>query len=195
MARGTETRKGTGVVTTAESVNKGYVLYMNIHNTRLFLLIFVLLLSACAKPAQALPPTATLPPPTETPTEIPTEVPAETPTERSVVTDPTLFGALSKSEINPLASRIHEAIFIKAMDGFIASGNVIEYQIISSEVFPSSDGTLIAEIYYNVRTTDPAWLADGGTQAADNWVQNKCNRFDFVNTETEFQLKNRRMCN
>ena len=175
---------------------------MNIHNTRFFLLIFVLLLSACAKPAQALPPIATLPPPTETstppietPTEIPTEVPTETPTEIPVVTDPTLFGTLSKSEINPLASRIHEAIFIKVMDGFITSGNVIEYQIISSEVFPSSDGTLIAEIYYNVRTADPAWLADGGTQAADNWVQNKCNRFDFVNTETEFQLKNRRMCN
>lgn len=175
---------------------------MNIHNTRFFLLIFVLLLSACAKPAQALPPTTTLPPPTETsapptetPTEIPTEIPIETPTEIPVATDPTLFGALSKSEINPLASKIHEAIFIKVMDGFITSGNVIEYQIISSEVFPSSAGTLIAEIYYNVRTTDPAWLADGGTQAEDNWIQNKCNRFDFVNTETEFQLKNRRMCN
>ena len=81
------------------------------------------------------------------------------------------------------------------MDGFIASGNIIEYQIISSEVFPSSDGTLLAEIYYNVRTTDASWLVAGGTQAEDNWITNNCNRFDFVNTEIEFQLKNRRTCN
>lgn len=106
-----------------------------------------------------------------------------------------LFGALDKSEIDPLAGRIQEAIFIKVMDGFIASGNILEYQIISSEVFPAGNGTLIAEIHYNIRTTDPSWLVDGGTLAEDNWIQNKCNRFDFVNTETEFQLKNRRTCN
>ncbi len=163
---------------------------MNNHRTKIFLFVFIFLLSACGKQAQPAPPTATFPPPTETstpPTETPTEIPSNI--------DPSLFGALSKSEINPLASNIHEAIFNKVMGGFIASGNIIEYQIITSEVFPSSDGTLIAEIYYNVRTTDSSWLIDGGTQAEDNWIQNKCNRFDFVNTETEFQLKNRRMCN
>jgi len=171
---------------------------MNTHRTKIFLFVFIFLLSACAKQAQPAPPTATFRPPTETsapPTETPTEIPTDVPTEIPYNTDPSLFGALAKSEINPLASKIHEAIFTKVMDGFIANGNIIEYQILSSEVFPSSDGALIAEIYYNVRTTDSSWLVDGGTQANDNWITNKCNRFDFVNTETEFQLKNRRTCN
>ena len=178
---------------------------MNTHRAKLFLILFALILSSCAKQAQAVPPTVTVPPPatnvspTETPVEIPTDIPTDThteiPTEAPSNTDPALFGALAKSEINPLAAKIQEAVFAKVMDGFIASGNIIEYQIISSEVFPSSDGTLIAEIHYNVRTTDTSWLVDGGTQADDNWITDKCNRFDFVNTETEFQLKNRRTCN
>ena len=171
---------------------------MNIRSTNIFLFVFIFLLSACAKQVQPVPPNVTLPTPTETsapPTEIPSEIPTDVPTEASSNNDPSLFGALNKSEINPLASKIQEAIFTKVMDGFIASGNIIEYQIITSEVFPSTDGTLIAEIYYNVRTTYTAWLVDGGTQAEDNWINDKCNRFDFLNTETEFQLKNRRACN
>jgi hypothetical protein len=171
---------------------------MHIHRAKQLLFVFIFLLSACAKQTQPIPPTFTPPPPTETsapPTETPTEIPTETRTELPSNTDPALFGALAKSEINPLAAKIHEAIFIKVMDGFIASGNIIEYQIIGSEVFPAGDGTLIAQITYNVRTTDTSWLVDGGTQADDNWITNKCNRFDFVNTETEFQLKNRRTCN
>ena len=171
---------------------------MKLHRTKIFLFVFIFLLSACAKQVQPAPPTATLLPPTETPlppTEVPTEIPMDAPTEVPSNTDPSLFGALSKSEINPLASKIHETIFTKVMDGFIVSGNIIKYQITYSEVFPSSDGTLIAEIYYNVRTTDSSWLVDGGTQAEDDWITDKCNRFDFVNTETEFQLKNRRTCN
>ena len=171
---------------------------MNIHYTKHFFFVFIFLLSACAQQVQAVPPTITVAPPTETsapPTETPTEVPTETPTSVPSNTDPALFGALAKSEINPLVSKIHEAIFIKVMDGFIANDNIIEYQITYSEVFPSSDGLIIAEIIYNVRTTDSSWLVDGGTQADDNWIMNKCNRFDFVNTETEIQLKNRRTCN
>ena len=167
---------------------------MNIRRIKLYLFVFILFLSACARQAPAAPPTVTVPPPTETSVP-PTVVPTEIPSDVSSNTDPSLFGALSKSEINPLASKIHEAVFTKVMDGFIVSGNIIEYQIIASEVFPSGDGMLIAEIYYNVRTTDSSWLVDGGTQAEDNWINNKCNRFDFVNTETEFQLKNRRTCN
>ena len=171
---------------------------MKTRNIKCFLLVFLLLFSACAKQATSVPPTLNLPPPTETAaplTATPTEVPTETPTELPSNTDPSLFGALAKSEINSLAAKIHEAIFTKVMDGFIASGNIIEYRIINSEVFPAGDGTLIAQITYNVRTTDPSWLVDGGTQAGDNWINDKCNRFDFVNTETEFQLKNRRTCN
>lgn len=171
---------------------------MNMLRAKSILFVFILLLSSCAKQAQPVPSTATLPPPTLSiapPTEIPTDIPAEIPTEIPSNTDPSLFGALAKSEISTLASKIHETIFTKVMDGFITNGNIFEYQIITSDVFPTGDGTLIAEITYNVRTTDSSWLVDGGTQADDNWIQNKCNRFDFVNTETEFQLKNRRTCN
>jgi len=171
---------------------------MNIRRAKILLFVFIFLLSACAKQVQPVLPTATPPPPTETitlSTKTPTEVSTKFPTEVPSNTDPTLFGALAKSEINPLAAKIQEAIFAKVMDGFIANGDIIEYQILGSEVFPTSEGTLIAEITYNVRTTDSSWLVDGGTQASDNWIQNKCNRFDFVNTETEFQLKNRRTCN
>jgi len=179
---------------------------MNIHRTNLLLIAFALIISSCAKQAQAVPPTITFPPPTatnvlptealaETSTDIPTAAPTEIPTEVPSNIDPALFGALAKSEINPLAAKIQETVFAKAMDGFVVNGNIIEYQIIGSEVFPTEDGTLIAEIYYNVHTTDSSWLVDGGTQADDNWITDKCNRFDFVNTETEFQLKNRRTCN
>jgi hypothetical protein len=160
---------------------------MNLHRTKLLLFVFIFLLCACAKQEQAASPTPTAAPPTE--------APAGTSIEVRSNTDPSLFGALSKSEIDPLAGKIHEAVFSKAMDGFIAGGDILEYQIIASEVFPSSDGTLIAEIIYNVRTTDDSWLVDGGTQTSDNWITDKCNRFDFVNTKTEFQLKNRRTCN
>ena len=168
---------------------------MNKHRLKLISILFILLLSACAEQVQSAPPTATLYQPSETPTEIPTDIPTEIPTEVPSNPDPSLFGALAKSEIDPLASNIQDSIFSKSMDGFIASGNIIEYRIIASEVFPSSEGGLIAEFFYNVRTADTSWLVDGGTQADDNWITDKCNRFDFVNTETEFQLKNRRTCN
>jgi len=81
------------------------------------------------------------------------------------------------------------------MDAFIANGGILDYQVTRVTIFTAGDGSLYAEITYNVRTADTSWLADGGTQADDNWINNKCNRFDFVTTETEFQLKNRRTCN
>ncbi|HAV78603.1 MAG TPA: hypothetical protein DCX53_14740 [Anaerolineae bacterium] len=163
---------------------------MSINRTKCILFIFIIFLTACAKQAQAVQQTSTSAPQITAfnqPTDIPTDIPSNT--------DPSLFGVLAKAEIDPMASKIQEAVFIKVMDGFAINGNIIEYQIIATEVFPSSDGSLIAEIYYNVRTTDSSWLVDGGTQSDNNWIKNKCNRFDFVNTEAEFQLKNRRTCN
>ena len=160
---------------------------MNIKRTKPILFFIIFFLTACARQAPAVPPSPTSAPttrvliqPTETPTEIPTQVPTEVPSN----TDPSLFGALRKSELDPLASKIQEAVFRKAMDGFISNRNIIEYRITASEAFPSSDGTIIVQIYYNVRTTDPSWLTDGGTQSDNNWITDKCNRFDFVNTET-----------
>lgn len=167
---------------------------MNIHRAKYLLFVFIFLLSACARQAQTIPATVTLPSPTETitaPTETPTETPVPLPTQ-----DPLLFGAISQGEIQAFSLEpIANAIFSKTMDGYIATGNIIEYQVMRVTVFPAGDGTFFAELTYNVRTTDTSWLIDGGTQASDNWINDKCNRFDFVTTETEFQLKNRRTCN
>ncbi len=80
------------------------------------------------------------------------------------------------------------------MNSLKASGAIQDYQTLRGTVFPGNGG-LITEITFNVQTTDPAWLADDGTQAADNWINEKCYRFDFFTTETEYQLKNRRTCN
>lgn len=172
---------------------------MNIHRTKKLLIIFIFILSACSKATQAALPTPTIVPSatetsipaTPTPTDIPTETPLPEPTQ-----DPLVFGAIGQNEIQAYAlESVVNAIFGKAMDGYIATGNIIEYQVMRVTVFPSSSGTLYAEVTYSVHTTDSSWLVDGGTQANDNWIQDKCNRFDFVTTETEFQLKNRRTCN
>ena len=172
---------------------------MRLRRTKLILFVFILLLPACAKQAQPVPPTATLSPPTETsvpPTEPSTDVPTIIPTEAPSNTDPALFGAILQTEIQAFSLEpVANAIFSKVMDGFIANGDIIEYQVTSVTIFPTGDGSLYAEITYNVRTTDSSWLVDGGTQASEDWINDKCNRFDFVTTDTEFQLKDRRMCN
>jgi hypothetical protein len=167
----------------------------------LLVLIGVLCLSACGKKASAAPPvtipatattipaaTATPVPPTDTPLP-PTETPIPAPTQ-----DPAVFGAIGTGEIQAFAlESVVSAIFTKTLERSIAEGSVQEYQVTSITVFPGGDG-LLAEVIYNVRSSDPAWLADGGAQAADGWVNGNCSRFDFFTTETEYQLKNRRLC-
>lgn len=162
--------------------------------------ITVLLLAGCATQAQATPPTQTVPPPTATvaiPTETPAMQPSTIPTPSMTphsVSDPTVFGAIGQNEIQAFAlETVANAIFKKTFDGFVADGRIQEYQVTRVSVFPGSGG-LLSEIIFNVRTSDPTWLEDGGTQAADGWINDKCYRFDFFTTETEFQLKNRRMC-
>jgi hypothetical protein len=109
--------------------------------------------------------------------------------------DPTIFGAIGQGEIQAFALEpVANAIFTKTFDGFVADGRIQEYQVIRVTIFPGSNG-LLSEITFNVRTTDITWLESDGIQAADDWITGKCYRFDFVTTETEFQLKNRRTCN
>ena len=164
---------------------------MTVQNARYALLAFSLLLSACARQAQAVPSTATLPPPAAT-SAPPTKAPAATPLPQ----DAALFGAIPQTEIQAYSLEpVASASFNKAMDAFITDGSLLKYQVTRVTIFPAGDGSLYAEITFNVRTADPSWLADGGTQSADDWIQNKCSRFDFVTTETEFQLKNQRTCN
>ena len=160
------------------------------------LLVVIFLLAGCGKQAQPtvapatatfaltethIPDTATPLPPTDTPVPIATQ-------------DPAVFGAIGTGEIQAFVMEsVVSAIFNKTLDGFIADGSVQEYQVISVTVFPGSSG-LLAEVIYSVKSADPIWLADGGIQLADGWISNGCSRFDFFTTDTEYQLKNRRLC-
>lgn len=163
---------------------------------RAWFLIF--LLAGCSK--QAVPATVTVVPaiqtsvPTEIPpTETPTSIPF-TPTAPDPTADPTIFGAMGTGEIQAYAlESVANAIFKKTMDGFVAIGRIQEYQVTSVTIFPGRNG-LLSEIIFNVRTTDPGWIAEGGTPANDDWLNGMCYRFDFFTTETEYQLKNRRLC-
>ena len=162
-----------------------------------FLLLVTLLLSACNNQAQAVSPTVA---PTAIPTEIKiesTETPTSIPVTLTVpepTADPTVFGAIGTGEIQAYAlESVANAIFKKSMDRFVADGPVQEYQVTSVKVFPGSNG-LLAEIIFNLRTSDPAWIPEGTTPTNDNWLNGQCFRFDFFTTETEYQLKNRRLC-
>ena len=162
-----------------------------------FLLVFIFILAGCAKQTQVLPPTTTLAPATTTgipQTETSAAIPFKETSPASTL-DPTLFGAIGINEIQAFVlESVVSAIFNKTLDGFVASGSVQEYQTNHVMVFPGSGG-LLAEVIYSVKTTDPIWLSDDGAQLADGWIANNCSRFDFVTTETEYQLKNRRTCN
>jgi len=166
-------------------------------NIRHILLVFIFILVGCAKQAQVVPPTSTVAPPTVTiilPTETPTEIPF-TPTAPDPTADPTIFGAIPQADIQAFAlESVANTIFNKTFDGFVADGRIQEYQVTGITVFPGNGG-LLSEITFNVRTTDLTWLESDGIEAPDNWIIGKCYRFDFFTTDTEFQLKNRRMCN
>ncbi|MEP7135067.1 MAG: hypothetical protein ABI904_09050 [Chloroflexota bacterium] len=169
---------------------------------RLLLFVGLFLLAACGKQAQttlapvatSIPATATLAP---TETRIPDTATPLPPTETPIpisTQDPTVFGAIGTGEIQAGAlESVANAIFKKTLDGFVVDGSVQEYQVISLSVFPGNED-LITEIIYSVKTSDPAWLSDGGLQLADGWISNNCSRFDFFTTDTEYQLKNRRLC-
>ena len=163
-----------------------------------YLFLFcILLLAACGSQSEAAaststsaPVAATDIPPTETPTSIPFTDTPPAPTQ-----DPSLFGAIGLNEAQGFAlESFANAIFTRTMNSLKASGAIQDYQPLRATVFPGNGG-LLFEITFNVQTADPAWLTDGGTPAADNWINEKCLRFDFVTTQTEYQLKNRRLCN
>ena len=168
--------------------------------TRCSLLVCMIILYGCGAQTPAAPPTAVIVSPTAI--AMPTQTPTETPTVQTILSiapdstaDPTIFGAIGQNEIQAFSLEpIANAIFSKTFDSFIADGRIQEYQVTGVTIFSGSDG-LLSEIIFNVRTPDMTWLESDGTQAADNWINGKCYRFDFVTTETEYQLKNRRTCN
>lgn len=153
------------------------------------------MLAGCGSKAQAAPPISTSAPATQTSLSTQTATPVPfTPTRPDPTANPSIFGAIGTGEIQAFAlESVANAIFTKTMYGLVLDGRIQEYQVTSVSIFPGGDG-LLSEIVLNVRTTDPVWIAEGGTPANDNWFNGKCYRFDFVTTETEYQLKNRRLC-
>jgi hypothetical protein len=162
---------------------------------RFVLLVVTFFLASCGTQAQVTAPTAIAAPAT-----LSSAITLVSPTDsiNPVSTlDPTIFGTINASDLKDMQASALEsvagAIFNKTMDGFVANGSVSEYQVTSLIILPGDEG-LLAEIKYNVKSSDAAWLADGGTQATDGWINGDCSRFDFFITDTEFQLKNKRLC-
>ncbi|MBT3323134.1 MAG: hypothetical protein HN392_12695, partial [Anaerolineae bacterium] len=153
---------------------------------------------------------------TEIPTEVSTEVPLETatlaPTEEPLLeptalptetlapildVDSNLFGAVNMADaptgfiLDPIAAFIFEAELQKRVD----TGEIIAFQVESFGIYPRGDGTFYAEIFYALEADSSFWPEDFGTQAEDGWTRGKCTLFDFLTTEEEFQLRNKRVCN
>jgi hypothetical protein len=154
----------------------------------------IFLLTACGSQPISAPSTPIIAPTQTTlPTATETLASIETPVTTSTPSD--IFGAIPLNGIQAFSLEpIAQAIFENAMQGYVNAGSIQEYRVDSLTVFPSGNGTLLAEIYYSVRMNDAMWLEEGGTQEADGWITGKCNRFDLIDTASEHQLKNKRLC-
>lgn len=131
--------------------------------------------------------------PSETPAVIATIVPTET--LSSVPASSDIFGAIPLNSVQAFSIEpVAKAIFDRTLQEYITAGTVREYLVNSIAVFPSSDGTLIAEITYSLRADNDPWPDDFGIPNSDGWIAGKCSRFDLIATETEHQLRNKRLC-
>lgn len=156
------------------------------------LLITVFLITSCTSQSAS---------PTLIPTTLPSETPAATATIAATATPspiPTpsdVFGAIPLNSVQAFSIEpVAKAIFDQTLQGYITAGTIQEYRVDSIAVFPSGEGGLIAEIMYSLRADYDLWPDDFGTAGVDNWITGKCSRFDLVATETEHQLKNKRLC-
>ena len=186
------------------------------------LLVIILFINACqaqnapastSPPAPAASPTK-IPPeiPTETPTEIPLPTATLAPTERSlpdptalptetlapvIGADPDLFGFVKIDDapmgfsLDPIA----EHIFATELEKKVDAGQIAAFQVERFGIYPRSDGTFFAEIFYAIQA-DPSFRPeDFGTPGDDGWVRGKCTRFDFETGEEAYFLKNKAVCN
>ena len=164
------------------------------------LIAVIFIITSCKSPSASptIPPTA-LPTETTRPAATTTPVPTATllPTETAspVPTLSNVFGAIPLNSVQAFSIEpIAKAIFDQALQGYVAAGTIQEFRVDSIAVFPSGDGGLIAEIMYSLHTNNDPWPDDFGTAGSDSWITGKCSRFDLVATETEHQLKNKRLC-
>lgn len=152
------------------------------------LIATLLILTSCTSQSATptVAPTATIPP---TETLLPTETSSPIPTLSDV------FGTIPLNSVQAFSIEpVAKAIFDQTLQGYVDSGTIQEFRVDSIAVFPSGDGGLIAEIMYSVRANNDPWPQDFGTVGNDDWITGKCSRFDLVVTETEHQLKNKRLC-
>lgn len=162
------------------------------------LIATIFFLASCASQTA----TATLPPtlaPSETPPPtaafVPTQTPLPTDTASPIPTPSDVFGAIPLNSVQAFSIEpVAKAIFDQTLQGYVDSGTIQEFRVDSVAVFPSGDGGLTAEIMYSLHTDNDPWPEDFGTSGNDHWITGKCSRFDLVATETEHQLKNKRLC-
>jgi len=162
---------------------------MKLHN---ILIVTLLLITSCK--SQAASPTIT---PTTSPSETPAATATISPTETALPmpTPSDVFGAIPLNSVQAFnIEPVAQAIFDQTLQGYVSAGTIQEYRVDSIAVFPSGEGGLIAEIMYSLHTDLDLWPDDFGTAGADGWITGKCSRFDLVATETEHQLKNKRLC-
>jgi len=159
------------------------------------LLIATLFIITSCKSRAATPTLTATSWPTETPLPAATATLAPTETSSPIPTPSDIFGAIPLNSVQAFSIEpVAQAIFEGVLQGYVASGVIQEYRVDRIAVFPSGNGTLIAEIMYSLRTDSDPWPDDFGTLGADSWITGKCSRFDLIATGTEHQLKNKRLC-
>ena len=154
------------------------------------LIVAALLLLSMSCSSQAATPTATA---TARPTQTP--FPAATETPAPAATSSNIFGSVPLNSIQAFnIEPVAQAVFEEALKDLAQAGSLREYRVDRIAVFPSGDGTLIAEIFYSLSTDKDMWPEDGGAPGADGWITGKCSRFDLIATDSEHQLVNKRLC-
>ena len=154
---------------------------------------FLFVTASCT--SQAAAPTATAAP-LPTKISLPDATPILTKTASPAATSSNIFGSIPLNSVQAFSIEpVAEAAFEEAVQRLTRAGSIADFRVDSIAVFPSGEGTLIAEIFYSLRTDVDVWPEDGGSSGTDGWITGKCSRFDLVATEIEHQLKNKRLCN
>ncbi|HEX5840120.1 MAG TPA: hypothetical protein VFY26_19945 [Anaerolineales bacterium] len=161
-------------------------------NTLFIALLFVT--ASCT--SQAVAPRATTAPlPTKTSLPASTSTHAPTETASPAPTSSNIFGSIPLNSVQAFSIEpVAQAVFEETLKGFASTGSIRDFRVDSIAVFPSGEGTLIAEIFYSLHTDADLWPEDGGSSGTDGWITGKCSRFDMIATETEHQLTKKRLC-
>ena len=155
---------------------------------------FLFVTASCTSQAAAPTAKATVLP-TKTVLTASTPSPASTETAPPAATSSNIFGSIPLNSVQAFnIEPVAQAAFEEALKGVASAGSIRDFRVDSIAVFPSGEGTLIAEIFYSLHTDADLWPEDGGSSGTDGWITGKCSRFDLIATDTEHQLTNKRLC-